>query len=102
MFKQRVKIYTLKTISYQGNIMQKKLDSHKPRTDTGARFAQEFTDEQFLKALQKSMEEATVTADEIAEKVGCNQQVAKRRLLALVDAGHIQKKIRGRVWGFRI
>jgi len=55
-----------------------------------------------LKALQKSMEEATVTADEIAEKVGCNQQVAKRRLLALADAGHIQKKIRGRVWGFRI
>jgi ribosomal protein S25 len=81
--------------------VQKKLDLKKPRTDTGARFAQEFADEQFIKALKKCMEEATVTADEIAERVGCNQQVAKRRLLALADTGQIQKKLRGRIWGFR-
>jgi ribosomal protein S25 len=101
MFKQRIKINTLKTILYQGKIMQKKRNLNKPRTDTGARFAQEFTDEEFIKALKKCMEEATVTADEIAEKVGCNQQVAKRRLLALADSGHIQKKLKGRIWGFR-
>jgi len=81
--------------------MQKKLDLQKPRNETGARYAREFTDEQFLKALNQLMGEATVTAEEIALKVGCNQQVAKRRLLVLADANKIQKKLRGRIWGFR-
>jgi ribosomal protein S25 len=82
--------------------MQKKLDLQKPRTENGARFTQEFTDEQFIKAVTKCMEEATCTAAEVAEKVGCNPQVATRRLSQLADQGKLKKKIRGRSWGFRL
>ena len=81
--------------------MQKKLDLQKPRTDNGARFTQEFTDEQFIKAVKKCMEEATCTASEVAEKVGCNPQVATRRLVQLTEEGKLDKKKRGRSWGFR-
>lgn len=81
--------------------MQKKLDLQKPRTENGSRYSQEFTDEQFIKAVQRCMEEATCTAAEVAEKVGCNPQVATRRLVELADHGKLCKKMRGRTWGFR-
>jgi ribosomal protein S25 len=81
--------------------MQKKLDLQKPRTENGARFTQEFADEQFIKAVKECMEEATCTAAEVAEKVGCNPQVATRRLVQLTEQGKLQKKLRGRTWGFR-
>lgn len=47
------------------------------------------------------MEEATCTAAEVAEKVGCNPQFATRRLLKLEEEGKLTKKRRGRSWGFR-
>lgn len=81
--------------------MQKKLNLQKPRTENGSRFTQEFTDEQFIKAVYKCMEEATCTAAEVAEKVGCNPQVATRRLSALAEKGKLTQKKRGRSWGFR-
>jgi heterodisulfide reductase subunit C len=82
--------------------MQKKLDLQKPRTDNGARFRKEFSDEQFIKAIGKCLEESTCTAAEVAEKVGCNPQHAKRRLIQMAEAGKIKKKMRGRIWGFRL
>jgi MarR-like DNA-binding transcriptional regulator SgrR of sgrS sRNA len=81
--------------------MQKKLDLQKPRTDNGARFTQEFTDEQFVRAVKKCMEESTCTAAEVAAMVGCNPQHAKKRLLQLAEDGKVTKKMRGRIWGFR-
>jgi len=81
--------------------MQKKLDLPKPRTENGARFTQEFSDEQFLKAVKKCMEESTCTASEVAAIVGCNPTVASRRLVALAEKGKLTKKMRGRTWGFR-
>jgi len=80
---------------------QKKLELPKPRTENGSRYTQEFADEQFIKAVNKCMEEATCTAAEVAEKVGCHPQVAKRRLLELAEKGKVTKKMRGRIWGFR-
>lgn len=81
--------------------MQTKLDLQKPRSENGARFTQEFSDEQFIKTVNKCMEEATCTAAEVAEKVGCNPQVATRRLSQLAEQGKLNKKSRGRSWGFR-
>lgn len=81
--------------------MQKKLDLQKSRTGNGSRYSQEFTDEQFIKAVNKCMEEATCTAAEVAEKVGCHPQVATRRLVELADQGKLSKKMRGRTWGFK-
>jgi hypothetical protein len=81
--------------------MQKKLDLQKPRTENGARFTKEFSDEQFVKAVKKCMAESTCTAAEVAAIVGCNPQVAKRRLLELSEKGKVIKKMRGRIWGFR-
>jgi hypothetical protein len=73
----------------------------KPRTETNARFTQEFTDEQFIKAIDKCMENATCSSFEIAEIVGCNPRHAKNRLLQLADQGKIKKKMKGNLWGFR-
>ncbi|HZY25012.1 MAG TPA: hypothetical protein VFE71_04245 [Bacteroidales bacterium] len=81
--------------------MQKKLEIQQPRTDNNARFTKEFSDEQFIKAINKCMEECTCTVAEVAEKVGCNPQHAKRRLMVLAEAGKVEKKLRGRIWGFR-
>ncbi|WP_164888515.1 hypothetical protein [Methanosarcina sp. MSH10X1] len=47
------------------------------------------------------MAEATCTAAEVAEKVGCNPIFAKNRLLQLADRGKLCKKLKGRTWGFR-
>lgn len=47
------------------------------------------------------MEEATCTAAEVAEKVGCNPIFAKNRLLKLAEDGKLCKKLKGRTWGFR-
>lgn len=75
--------------------------TEKPRTEDGSRFAKEFMDEDFLKAVQECMEEATCTASEVAEKVGCNSIFAKNRLLKLADEGKLVKRMRGRTWGFK-
>lgn len=73
----------------------------KPRTENGSRFAKVFEDEEFLKAVHECMEEATCTAAEVAEKVGCNPTFAKNRLLQLAEQGKLNKKLKGRTWGFR-
>jgi len=73
----------------------------KPRTENGSRFAKVFDDEEFLKAVNECMEEATCTAAEVAEKVGCNPIFAKNRLLQLEKDGKLCKKLKGRTWGFR-
>jgi ribosomal protein S25 len=75
--------------------------AQKPRTQNGSRFAKEFEDEDFLKAVHECMEEATCTAAEVAEKVGCNSIFAKNRLLQLAEEGKLCKKLKGRTWGFR-
>lgn len=73
----------------------------KPRVKSSGRFSKEFMDEDFLKAVTECMEEATCTASEVAEKVGCNPIFAKKRLLKLADEGKLVKKMKGRTWGFR-
>jgi hypothetical protein len=81
--------------------MQKKIDQKKPRTENGVHFATEFSDELFLKAVKKCMDEATCTGAQVAEIIGCNPTVATRRLLKLVEGGKLTNVRRGRSWGFR-
>ena len=71
----------------------------KPRAK--GKYIKEFTDDDFINATNECLKEATCTAAEIAEKVGCNPQVATRRLLQLAEQGKLNKKMRGRTWGFR-
>ena len=73
----------------------------KPRAQNSGRFEKEFTNEDFIKAVQECMEDATCTASEVAEKLGCNPRYAKNRLIELSEHGKIEKKIKGRIWGFK-
>ena len=57
----------------------------KPRTK--GKYVKEFTDEDFIKAANECLEEATCTDAEIAEKLGCNSRYAKIRLLQLSEKG---------------
>jgi hypothetical protein len=73
----------------------------KPRTENKARFAKQYTEEDFLKAVEKCLENATCTATEVAEIVGCHPRFAKDQLLKLVEEGKLTKKQKGTSWGFR-
>lgn len=73
----------------------------KPRTENGSRFAEEYTDDDFIKALRECLEMATCSASEVAERIGCNPRYAKNRLLQLAEQGKIEKKMKGTAWGFR-
>ncbi|MGA9109026.1 MAG: hypothetical protein WB290_01920 [Smithella sp.] len=73
----------------------------KPRTEDKARFAKEHTDADFLKALNECQKEATSSALEVAEKIGCSPRYAKDRLLQLAEHGKIERKMKGNTWGFK-
>ncbi len=73
----------------------------KPRTENGARFAPEWTKEDYIKAVDDCLQEATVTASEVAEKMGCSAKNAKAHLLDLVDRGELVAVMKGRAWCFR-
>ncbi len=73
----------------------------RPRTFNGARFAPEWSDADYIKAVDDCLKEATVTASEIAEKMGCSPKNAKAHLLALVDRGELVAVMKGRAWCFR-
>jgi hypothetical protein len=73
----------------------------RPRTENKARFAEEYTEEDFLRAIDKCLENATCTAAEVAEVVGCSPRYAKDRLIELAEEKKIQKKLKGVTWGFR-
>jgi hypothetical protein len=74
----------------------------KPRTENGSRFAEEFTDDDFIKALCECLETSTCSASEVAARIGCNPRYAKNRLLQLAENGKIEKKMKGTAWGFRL
>jgi len=71
------------------------------RVSTNGRFVKEYNEEDFIRALKECMSEATVTADEVAEKLGCNPRYARNKLNELADVKKINKKLRGNKWGFR-
>ena len=71
----------------------------KPRNK--GKYVKEYTDEDFINAANKCLEEATCAAAEIAEKLGCNSRYAKIRLLQLSEHGKMKKKLKGTAWGFR-
>lgn len=73
------------------------------RTEDKTRFATVYTDEDFIKAVNECLEEATCTAGEVADRLGCNPRYAKNRLIELSEQEKpkIKKKMKGTAWGFR-
>ncbi|KXS39374.1 MAG: hypothetical protein AWU58_2052 [Methanohalophilus sp. T328-1] len=73
-----------------------------PRTENRARFAVQYTDEDFTEAVEEALEKATVSASDVAEIVGCNPRYAKDRLLKLAEEGKLEAEMKGKGWGFRL
>ena len=74
---------------------------YKPRTDDNSRFAREYTDEDFMLALVECQANATCTAAEVAERMGCSARYAKDRLSMLASEQKVEKVLRGNAWGFK-
>lgn len=72
------------------------------RTDNGARFAPEWTDEQIIKAVDEALKKASVSVNDVKEVLGCSTQTAKARLLKLKDEGQLKGQMKGKSWGFRL
>jgi hypothetical protein len=64
-------------------------------------FAVQYTDEDFVAALHKCIENATVPASCVADVLGCNPRYATVRLKDLRERGCIEGELRGKAWGFR-
>ena len=75
--------------------------AERPRTEDRSRFATQFTDQDFLNAVDECLKKATVSASEVAEEIGCNPRTAKNKLLELKDRGEIDAIMIGQSWGFR-
>jgi hypothetical protein len=71
------------------------------REEKSGKFEKQFTDEDFIKAVNECLQEATCTAGEVAEKLGCNPRYAKNRLIEIESKGSLKKKLKGTSWGFR-
>ena len=72
------------------------------RNPHNARFTTVYTDDDFLTAVTKALETASVQSLEVANIVGCNTEYAKRRLQDMADCGLIEGKIIGNVWCCRL
>lgn len=72
------------------------------RTEDNARLAVMYTDEQFLDAIVDALKTPSVQSVEVADRVGCSTQYAKRRLQDMADRGLIEGKIIGNVWCCRL
>ncbi|MCQ1536832.1 transcriptional regulator [Methanosarcina sp. KYL-1] len=72
------------------------------RTENGARFAQEWSDEDFINAVEEALRKATVSVNEVKDILGCSSQTAKARLLKLKEEGKLEGELKGKAWGFRL
>jgi ribosomal protein S25 len=73
-----------------------------PRKKDSHLFAEQYTDEAFMKAVKEAMESATVSASEVADILGCNPRYATVRLRELKDQGLLDGTMKGKAWGFRL
>jgi predicted ArsR family transcriptional regulator len=71
------------------------------RAKESGKFTERFTDEDFLRTVDECLKEATCTAGEVADKLGCNARYARNRLVELEEKGKLTKKLKGTSWGFR-
>ncbi len=71
------------------------------RNESGL-FSQRYTDDAFIVAIEKALENPTATAAEIADILGCNPRYAVNRLTELAESGKIESVMKGRAWGFRL
>lgn len=74
----------------------------RPRTDNKARYATQYTDDDFINAVQEALNNATVSAADVAEILGCNPRYATNRLKELVEENKIAGVMKGKAWGFRL
>lgn len=66
------------------------------------RFVKQFTEEDFMRAVKECLEDATVTASEVADKLGCNTRFARNELNKLAEENKLIKKEKGKTWGFKL
>jgi ABC-type uncharacterized transport system, periplasmic component len=66
------------------------------------RFVKQFTEEDFMRAVKECLEDATVTASEVADKLGCNPRFARNELNKLAEGNKLIKKAKGKTWGFKL
>jgi len=71
------------------------------RAPTSGRFVKEFTEEDFIRAVKECLEDATVTASEVAEKLQCNPRFARNELNKIAEKKKLTKKAKGKSWGFK-
>ncbi len=66
------------------------------------KYETKYTDEKILEAVHKCLEEATVSASDVATVLGANPEYMKVRLKELVRREVIKGKMYGRVWRFKL
>ena len=71
------------------------------RATESGRFVKEFTEEDFIKAVKECLEDATVTAGEVAEKLQCNPRFARNELNKIAAKKKLLKVPKGKNWGFK-
>jgi MarR-like DNA-binding transcriptional regulator SgrR of sgrS sRNA len=62
----------------------------------------EVTEEDFIRAVQECLENATVTAAEVAEKLQCNSRFARNELNKIAAKKRLSKVPKGKNWGFKL
>jgi hypothetical protein len=73
-----------------------------PRKNDSHLFAVQYSDDDFIRALERCLNNATVVSSEVAKELGCNSRYATARLKALADQGRIEGVVKGNRWGFRL
>jgi hypothetical protein len=71
------------------------------RAKESGKFEMKYTDEDFIRTVKECLEEATCTAGEVADKLGCNPRYARNRLIEIEGKDKLTKKLKGTSWGFR-
>lgn len=63
--------------------------------------SQTYTDEDFIDAIKRVIENPSAQAAEVASVLGCNPRYATVRLKSLMDRGLIEGDMKNTGWGFR-
>jgi MarR-like DNA-binding transcriptional regulator SgrR of sgrS sRNA len=72
------------------------------RAPISGRFVKEFTEEDFIYAVQECLQDTTVTAAEVAEKLNCNPRFARNELNKIATKKGLTKVSKGKGCGFKL
>lgn len=72
------------------------------RAKESGRFVKEYTEDDFIRAVKECLEDANVTAAEVAEKLGCNPRFARDELNKIAAKKGLTKVPKGKGCGFKL